>query len=34
MFMTLKKWVKNIQTEDYNGACTVFDILNPTRPNQ
>ena len=22
--MNFKKWVKNIQTEGYNGACTVF----------
>ena len=24
MFLTFKKWVKNIQTTGYNGARTVF----------
>ena len=25
-FLTFKKWVKNIQTEGYNGACTVDEF--------
>ena len=24
MFLDFKKWVKNIQTAGYNGACTVY----------
>ena len=28
MFLTSKKWVKNIQTAGYNGARTVYKRLN------
>jgi hypothetical protein len=29
-FLTFKKWVKNIQTEGYNGARTVYDKIKDT----
>ena len=27
MFLTFKKWVKNIQTAGYNGACRVYVMI-------
>ena len=34
MFLTSKKWVKNIQTAGYNGARTVYKIHNPIPTRQ